>query len=95
MDSDGVIRVARSRVTLDSLIGAFQEGATAEEIAESYPVVPRGDVFQILGYYLHHTSEVDEYLARRRLASETARAENERRWNPEGVRARLLARKRA
>ena len=81
-------------MTLESLISAFQEGAGAEQIAERYPMVPLGDVFQILGYYLHHTSEGDEYLANRRQASEVARADSERRWDPEGVRARLLARKR-
>ncbi len=32
-DADGVIRVSGTRVTLDSLISAFQEGATAEDIS--------------------------------------------------------------
>ena len=33
-DNDGVIRIARTRVTLDTVVNAFQEGATAEEIAQ-------------------------------------------------------------
>ena len=32
--ADGVIRVRGTRVTLDSLVAAFSEGATAEEIAQ-------------------------------------------------------------
>jgi uncharacterized protein (DUF433 family) len=90
---DGVIRVARTRVTLETLIGAFQDGATAEEIAQQYPSVSLGDVYQVIGYYLHHRVEVDGYLAECQQASEAVREQNERRWNPEGVRARLLARR--
>jgi hypothetical protein len=34
--SDGVIRVKGSRVTLDTVVCAFGDGATAEEIAQQY-----------------------------------------------------------
>lgn len=36
-DADGVVRVAGTRVTLDTVVAAFEEGATAEEIAQQYP----------------------------------------------------------
>lgn len=32
-DKDGVMRVSKTRVTLDTIVAAFSEGATAEEIA--------------------------------------------------------------
>lgn len=35
-DADGVIRVGGTRVTLDTLVEAFNEGATAEVIAQQY-----------------------------------------------------------
>ncbi len=35
-EADGVIRVSGTRVTLDTVIAAFSEGATAEEIAQQY-----------------------------------------------------------
>lgn len=31
---DGVIRIGGTRVTLDTLVSAFKEGASAEEIVE-------------------------------------------------------------
>ena len=34
LDSDGVIRISGSRVTLDSIVHEFQRGATAEQIQE-------------------------------------------------------------
>ena len=36
-DADSVIRVGNTRVTLDTVVSAFREGATAETIAEQYP----------------------------------------------------------
>jgi hypothetical protein len=40
-DADGVVRVAGTRVTLDTVVGAFDTGATAEEIAQQYSSSPR------------------------------------------------------
>lgn len=34
--SDGVIRIGAICVTLDAIVAAFQEGATAEEISQQY-----------------------------------------------------------
>ncbi|MEK6303540.1 MAG: DUF433 domain-containing protein [Acidobacteriota bacterium] len=92
-DADGVIRVARTRVTLDTLVAAFNEGATAEEIVQQYPSLALGDVYAVIGYYLHNQAEVEQYLERRKEESLRVRAENEARFDPEGIRDRLLARR--
>jgi uncharacterized protein (DUF433 family) len=89
---DGVARVSGTRVTLDTLIAAFSEGATAEEIAQQYPSVPLADVYSVLGYYLRRPSEIQSYLDRRRAEAERVRRENESRNDPAGVRQRLMAR---
>ena len=94
VDSDGVIRIAETRVTLDTLVFSFTEGATAEEIAEQYPSLDLGDIYAVIGYYLRHRSEVESYLETRQNQADRVREENESRFNPEGVRARLLARQR-
>lgn len=36
-DANGVVRIQGTRVTLDTVVTAFLEGATAEEILEQYP----------------------------------------------------------
>lgn len=92
-DADGVIRVARTRVTLDTLVAAFNEGATAEEIVQQYPPLGLGDVYSVIGYYLHNRAEVEPYLERRREEALRVRRENEARFDPEGIRDRLLARR--
>ena len=91
-DSDGVIRIARTRVTLDTLVNAFQEGATAEEIAQQYPALSLADIYSLIGYYLRRRPEIEAYLAQRQQAAERVRQENEARLDPAGIRARLLAR---
>lgn len=92
-DANKVIRVGRTRVTLDTVITAFLEGATAEEIREQYPSLELSDIYFAIGYYLRHQSEVDSYLMeRQRLAAEVQQSA-EKRFNPVGIRDRLLARR--
>lgn len=91
--SDGIIRVAGTRVTLDTVAEAFQDGATAEEIAQQYPILSLADVYSVLGYLLRHQAEVAAYLDQRAEHRTTLRRENERRFDPQGVRGRLLARR--
>lgn len=90
---DGVIRVAGTRVTLDTVAHAFERGATAEQIVQQYPALPLAEVYSVLGYLLRHQSEVAAYLAARTERGATVRTENERRSDPKGIRARLLARR--
>jgi uncharacterized protein (DUF433 family) len=91
-DPDGVIRVGNTRVTLDSLVGAFSDGATAEEIVQQYPSLELADAYQVIGYYLKRPLEVEAYLQKRKAQAETIRRQNETRFDPQGVRNRLLAR---
>lgn len=93
-DADGVIRLASTRVTLDTLVAAFDAGATAEEIVQQYPSLDLADVYAVITYYLRHRSDVCEYLEKRRQQAAAIRRENEQRFVPAGVRERLLARRR-
>lgn len=92
-DPDGVVRVSGTRVTLDTLATAFAEGLMAEEIVYEYPSLPLADVYGVLGYYLRHRAEVDAYLRERRSQVDAVRRQNEARFDPHGIRERLLARK--
>jgi uncharacterized protein (DUF433 family) len=93
LDADGVVRVGKTRVTLDTLVAAYREGATLETIADQYPALVLADVYSALGYYLRHQAEVEAYLQRRRQQADQTRQENEARFSPLGARDRLLARR--
>ncbi|CAG0928702.1 hypothetical protein TFLX_01025 [Thermoflexales bacterium] len=93
VDADDVIRVSGTRVTLDTLVAAFSEGATAEEIAQQYPTLKLADVYSVIGYYLRHPAETQTYLQQRQQRAEAARQQNESRFDPAGIRERLLSRR--
>jgi uncharacterized protein (DUF433 family) len=90
---DGVVRVQGSRVTLDTIVGCFERGATAEEIVQDFSTLSLADVYTIIGYYLCHKEEVDAYLQDRDVERRRIRAEVEARFPPQGIRERLLARR--
>ena len=90
--ADGVLRVRGTRVTLETIVAAFAEGATAEEITQQYPSASLADVYQVIGYYLRHSAELEPYLARRHRDSSQTRQSNESEWPPNGIRNRLLSR---
>jgi uncharacterized protein (DUF433 family) len=93
-DTDGVVRVGSSRVTLDTVVAAFREGMTPEGIVEQYPSLRLGEVYSVIGYVLNHPEEVESYLRRREAVAEAVRRESEARFDPTGIRDRLLARRR-
>jgi uncharacterized protein (DUF433 family) len=92
-DEAGVLRIAGTRVSLDSVLHAFNEGATPEEIAQDFSTLNLAAVYAVVGYYLQNRAEVEDYLAQRKVEREQIKNEVETRFNPHGLRERLLARK--
>lgn len=91
-DTYGVIRVGKTRVTLDTLVATYFEGCTAEEIADQYPALGIAEIYSAIGYYLNHKAELDQYLEQRRIEGEQIRREVEARFPQKGLREMLLAR---
>jgi uncharacterized protein (DUF433 family) len=59
---DGTIRVADSRVSLDSVVRHFKLGASAEQIAQKFPALDLAQVYAVITYYLNHEDSIEEYL---------------------------------
>ena len=93
LDRDGAMRVGGTRVTLDTVVAAFKRGATAEEIVYQYPTLDLADVYAVIGCYLRKTLEVEAYLDQQAAEAGEIRRQNEARFDPSGVRDRLLARR--
>jgi uncharacterized protein (DUF433 family) len=92
IDPDGVARVGQTRVTLDTVIAAFDRGSTAEEIVYQYPALKLSDVYSTISFYLNHQQEVTEYLQQRQQQAREIRLVNEQKFDSQGLRKRLLAR---
>ena len=89
-DKNGVIRVGNTRVTLLSVMNAFDRGATPEEIAQEYPALQLGEIYATIAYYFQHRNEVDDYLTEIRRQTAEVRRANE----VPGIRERLMAQSR-
>lgn len=92
-DADGVYRVGGTRVTLDLVVRAFNRGATAEEIAQDFSSLQLSDIYQVIGYYLKHHSELAEYFAMRAREEQEILEAHQEKWSPHGLRERPLARR--
>ena len=93
VDEEGVLRVGKTRVRLETVIAAFEAGCSAEEILLKYPSLDLTDIYAVITYYLWHREEVGKYLQRRQHEAQAVREENEARFPPSGVRERLLRRR--
>ncbi len=93
MNRDGVLLISGTRVTFDTVVGAFTDGATPEEIVQQYPSLDLADIYAVLSYYLRHRAEVEVYLHRRQQQAQQVRQQNEARFPRPGIRDRLLARR--
>ena|SRR5215212_1283949 len=94
MDATGTIRVGGTRLTLDTVLGAYERGDSPEEIAEGFYDLTLADVYAILAFYLSHRSEVDAYLAARDAEADEIRQKFEAlHGSQEGLREKLLARR--
>lgn len=92
-DAAGRLVVIGTRVPLDTLVAAFERGDSPEAIHESYPTVSLGDIYAVFTYCVRHRSDVNAYLADRARQRGDQRTEVESRFPPEGLRAKLLARR--
>lgn len=94
-DQHRVMRVGQTRVTLETVIHAFEQGHTAEEIVSHYPALKLADVYAVIAYYLNHRAEVRAYLQEQEAAAQKAWTQIEAKAEYQNFRERLLARHRA
>ena len=64
LDENNVMRVGKTRVMLDSVVVAFQQGHSPETMQQEYPALTLEEVYGAVAYYLANQDEVDRYLKR-------------------------------
>ena len=90
----GVLRIGKTRVSLDSVITAFNQGATPEQIVYDFDTLSLSEVYAAISYYLQNRETVDSYLAKRAKQNDKLREANDARFDHQGIREKLLARRR-
>lgn len=80
IDENGVVRIGDTRMKVRHLVEAWKaEGATPEQLLESFPHLTLAQIHAALSYYYDHQAEMDaeiersfnDYLAARAGAEET------------------------
>jgi uncharacterized protein (DUF433 family) len=89
--SGGAVRVGPTRITVESVLGTFRQGVSAEEIVHRFPSVALADVYSAIGHYLRHREAFDAYLDEGERLGEEMRAEAMANGQA-GLRERLLSR---
>jgi len=92
-DAAGSLRIGTSRVTLDTLVHHYRDGASPEEIALRFDSLGLPQIHAAIAYYLNHRAELDEYLVQRRERAEAIRREVEVRQGMAPIRERLSTRR--
>src|SRR5947208_16484370 len=70
---DETIWIANTRVSLESVVHHYEQGATAEEIALRFPALRLADVHSCLAYYLNHQEKIQEYMTRQQQRADELR----------------------
>jgi uncharacterized protein (DUF433 family) len=97
LTEDGTIRIADSRVSLDSVVQHYKLGASAEQIAQKFPALDLADVYAAITYYLKHEETIEEYLRQQEAKGDEVQKniESDPQYQKKAtdLRARLLVRK--
>lgn len=75
---EGTVRIAGSRVGIETLLRDYQEGASPEEVVLRYPTLSLEQVHATITYYLANREEVDRYLEQVRHRQEEGWREQQR-----------------
>ncbi|MGD1931565.1 MAG: DUF433 domain-containing protein [Leptolyngbyaceae cyanobacterium] len=63
--------IQNSRISLDSVVYAFQNGLSPESIVQSFPLLTLEQVYGAIAFYLANQADIDAYLASEEAAFAT------------------------
>lgn len=93
----GTIRIAQTRVSLDSIVQHYKLGASAEQIAQKFPALDLADIYAAIAYYLKHEEVIEDYLSQQEAKGDAIQEQIEsaplHQKKSADLRARLLTRK--
>lgn len=94
--AEDAIRLAGTRVGIETVIDDYQKGTTPEEIVFHYPTLSLEQVYATITYYLANKQKVKEYVALVRQGQEEAWQEQQRNPSPfaRSLQERLAAQRR-
>jgi len=92
-DSAGTIRVGNTRVTLETVVYAFNQGIAPDEILSQFPSLELVDVYAAVFYYLSNREAVDRYIQQQEKEAADIRRQLESRPGYQEFRQKLSRKK--
>ncbi len=86
---DGSVRVSGTRLHYYLFLQFYKAGDGPDDLLEAFPFLSLGTIHVLIGYYLHHQHELDEWLAKVQQEIDEIR---ERHPQDRALKERLLAR---
>lgn len=68
----GRLRIDGTRMTVNQVVTLYHQGFTPEQIADSYELLSRREVYAVLAWYQDHQIEFDAELAAEAAADQAA-----------------------
>ncbi|VAW38815.1 hypothetical protein MNBD_CHLOROFLEXI01-4683 [hydrothermal vent metagenome] len=90
-DSGGTIRIGGTRVRLDTVVYAFNQGYTAEEILSQFPALDLAGIYVVISYYLNNQEAIDEYIRQQEIEADHIQQQFESQPGYQAFRQRLHA----
>lgn len=87
---NGVLRVTGTRIPLERVVEHYKAGQTPEQIVHAFDSLRLADVYTLIGYYLDHTEQVEEYLRQQEVYAEEIRRKIEDTQGPPRVTREVL-----
>ena len=87
-EREGSYYVARTRISLDSVVYAFRRGDSPETICQNFELLSLEEVYGAIAYYLANQAVIDAYLNRQREKWVEGRRSTDP--LPTGLRQRLM-----
>ena len=82
-ERDGGYYLADTRISLDSIVHAFQDGESPDEILRSFPMAgPLVRIYGAITFYLENREKVEEYLVVQEQRWDALRRERPKRDDP-------------
>src|SRR5437588_11589776 len=64
------LRVTGTRIPLERVVYAFDQGRSPEEIVCSFPTLSLADVYAVIAYYLRNREPVDDYVRQQEIEAD-------------------------
>lgn len=92
IDQHGVARIGTTRVTLETVMHHYGNGASPEEIALRFSSLRLSDIYTVIAFCLEHEAEVKAYTEEAQEESDRVLEQVLRNTDHAKIRERLLSR---